>query len=78
MIGSPHLIFDFGMELLQVCGPILMALILQFSLCLHELQRLVINVDGCLLPKNVVLLLLVGLYIRIHLFFIGGVLTDEI
>jgi hypothetical protein len=29
--------FDVEVELLQVCGPILMEIILQFSLCLHEL-----------------------------------------
>jgi hypothetical protein len=67
-IGAPCLIFDVDMELLQVCGPIFMALVLQFSLCLDELQRLVINVDDCLLPENVMLPLVAGLYNGIHLF----------
>jgi hypothetical protein len=53
MVGAPCLILDVEMELLQVCGPLLMVVILQFSLCLHELQRLMISVDDCLLPENV-------------------------
>jgi len=36
-IGATLLIFDVQVELLQVCGPILVAIILQISLCLHEL-----------------------------------------
>jgi hypothetical protein len=35
--------------------------ILQFSLCFHELQRLVMSVDDCLLPENVILPLETGL-----------------
>jgi hypothetical protein len=34
MIGDTCLIFDVEMKLLQVGGPLLMAVILQFSLCL--------------------------------------------
>jgi hypothetical protein len=30
-------ILDVEVELLKICGPLLMAIILQFSLCLHEL-----------------------------------------
>jgi len=41
------------MELLQVFEALMMVVILQFSLCLHELQRLVISVDECVLPENV-------------------------
>jgi hypothetical protein len=37
MIGDSCFILDFEVELLQVCGPLLMAIILQFFLCLHEL-----------------------------------------
>jgi hypothetical protein len=55
-----------------------MVVVLQFSLCLYELQRLVINVDDCLLPKNVMLPLAASLYNGIHLFFIFGVLTEGI
>jgi hypothetical protein len=49
MICTPYLILDVVMELLQVCGALLMAVILQHPLCLYELQRLVISVDDCLL-----------------------------
>jgi hypothetical protein len=55
-----------------------MAVILQFSLCLHELQWLMISVDGCLLPKNVMSPLAVDLHNGVHLFFISRVLTDNI
>jgi hypothetical protein len=53
MIGASCFILDVEVELLQVCGPLLMAIILQFSLCLYELQWLMISADDCLLPKNV-------------------------
>ena len=43
-IGDTYLILDVEMELLQVGGSLLMVVILQFPLCLYELQRLVINV----------------------------------
>jgi hypothetical protein len=49
MIFTPYLILDVDMELLQVCGPLLMVVILQHPLCLYELQWLVISVDYCLL-----------------------------
>jgi hypothetical protein len=39
-----------------------MAIILKFSLILHELQRLMIGVDDCLLPKNVMPPLVTGLH----------------
>jgi hypothetical protein len=53
MIGASCFILYVEVELMQVCGPLLMAIILQFSLCLHELQWLMISVDDSLLPKNV-------------------------
>jgi hypothetical protein len=37
VIGASCCILDAEVELLQVCGPILMVVILQFALCLHEL-----------------------------------------
>jgi hypothetical protein len=37
-IGTSCFILNVEVELLQICGPLLMAVILQFSLCLHELQ----------------------------------------
>jgi hypothetical protein len=55
-----------------------MAIILQFSLGLHELQWLVISVDDCLIPKNVMSPLVAGLHNGVHFFFISSVLTDSI
>jgi hypothetical protein len=78
VVGASCLILDVEMELLQVCGPLLMVVILQFSLCLHELQRLMIGVDDCLLPENVMPPLAAGLHNGVHLFFISRVLTDDI
>jgi hypothetical protein len=78
VVGTHCLILDLDMELLQVYGPISMVIILQFSLCLHGLQRLMINVDDCLLPKNVIPPLAKGLYNGVHLFFISGVITNSI
>jgi hypothetical protein len=49
-IGNSCFILDVEVELPQLCGPLMMAVILQFSLCLYELQQLMIGVDDCLLP----------------------------
>jgi hypothetical protein len=78
MVGASCFILDVEVELLQVCGPLLMAVILQFSLCLFELKWLMINVDDCLPPKNVIYPLAVGLYNGLHFFFVSRVLTDSI
>jgi hypothetical protein len=45
-----------------------MVVILQFSLCLHEMQCLMISVDDCLLPKNVMSPLAEGLHNGLHFF----------
>jgi hypothetical protein len=37
VICVSYFILDVKVELLQVCGPLLMEVILQFSLCLHKL-----------------------------------------
>jgi hypothetical protein len=37
MVDASHFILNVEVELLQVHGLLLMAVILQFSLCLHEL-----------------------------------------
>jgi hypothetical protein len=50
MIGDTCLILDVDMELLQVGGKLLMAVVLQFTSCLYELQRLLINVYDRLFP----------------------------
>jgi hypothetical protein len=36
-VGTFCFILDVEVELLELCGPLLMAVIIQFSLCLHEL-----------------------------------------
>ena len=77
-IGDPCLIFDVDMELLQVCGPLLMVVILQFSLFLHELQWIMIIVDDFLLPKNVMSPLVACLHNGVHFFIVSRVLTGSI
>jgi hypothetical protein len=77
-VGAPCLILDVEIELLQVCGPLMMAFILQFSLCLHELHRLMISVNDCLLPENVMPALEAGLYNGVHFFVVSGILIDII
>ena len=78
VIGASYFIFDVEVELLQVCGPILMVIILQFSLCLHEMEWIMISVDDCFLPKNVMSPLAVGLHNGVHFFGISRVLTYNI
>jgi hypothetical protein len=78
VVGVTCLILDVEVELLQVCGPLLMVVIMQFSLCLHELQRIMIIVDDCLLPKNVIPPLATILYNGVDLFSVSGVLMDSI
>jgi hypothetical protein len=78
VIGASCLILDVEVELLQVCGPLLMAVILQFFVHLHELQWLMISVDDCLLPKNVMSPLEACFHNGVHLFIIIRVLTDSI
>jgi hypothetical protein len=78
IIGDTYLILDVDMELLQVGGPLLMLLILQFPLCLYELQRLVISVYDHLFPQNVMFPLTTGLNNGIHFLVIGGVFSDNI
>ena len=78
MIGDSCFILDVEVELLQVCGPLLMEVILQFFLCLHELQWLMISVDDYLLPKNVMSPLAAGLYNGVHFLVVSRVLTDSI
>jgi hypothetical protein len=55
----------------------MMVIILQFSLCLHELQWLMINVDDYLLPNNVMSLLATSFHNGVHLFVLSRVLTDN-
>jgi hypothetical protein len=77
-ICGPYLILDVEMELFHVCGPLLMAFVLQLPMCLYELQRLVISVDDCLLSQNVMFPLTSGLHNGIHFLIIGGVFPYNI
>ena len=76
IFGASPLILNVQMELLQVCGPFLMAIVLQLPLFFYELQGLVVYVYDHLFPHNVMLPLLVDLHNGIHLFFIGGIISD--
>jgi hypothetical protein len=64
---------DVEMELLQVCGPLLMVVVLQLPLRMYELQRLVVSVDDCLLSHNVMFPLTTGLHNGIHFLVIARV-----
>jgi hypothetical protein len=55
-----------------------MVIILQFSLCLHELHWIMISLDDCLLPKNVMSPLTACLHNGVHFFVVIRVLTDNI
>jgi hypothetical protein len=78
VVGASYFILDVEVEFLQVHGPPLIVVILQFSFCVHELQWLMISVDDCLLPKNVIPPLVVGFHNGVHFFFISRVLMDNI
>jgi hypothetical protein len=78
VVGDSCLILDVEIKLLQVCGPILMVVIMKFSLCSHELQRLMINVDNCLLPENVMPPLEVSFHNGVHFFVVIRLLMDGI
>ena len=76
IIGATFLVLDVQMKLLQICGPLLMEIVLQLPLCLYELQGSVVCVDDCLLPQNVMLLLSTSLHNGIHLFVISGIISN--
>jgi hypothetical protein len=77
-VGTSYFILEVEVVLLQISRPLLMVVILQFSLCLHELQWLMISVDDCLLPENVMPPLEIGLQNGVHLFVIIRVLMDDL
>ena len=78
MIGANLLIFNVQMELLQICRPFFMVFLLQLPLGLHKLKRLVIHVDDCLLPQNIMFPLLTCMHNRIHFLIISGVPSNSI
>ena len=50
IIGAALFVFNVQVELLHICTPLLMAIVLQLPLCLYKLKRSVISVDDRLLP----------------------------
>ena len=64
------------MELPQVCGPLLVAIILQLPMFLYQLQGLVISVDDRLFVANVMLPLVISLDNGIHFVVIGELFVD--
>ena len=81
IIGVALLVLDVQMKLLQICGPLLMVIVLQLPLCLYELQGSVVCVDDHFLPQNVMLPLSASLHNGIHLFVISGIfftLSDNV
>jgi hypothetical protein len=55
-----------------------MVVILQFSLCMHELQWLMISVDDYLLPNNVMSPLEASLHNGVHFFVVIRVRMENI
>ena len=78
IIGASLLVLDVQVKLLQICGPLLMVIVLQLPLCLYELQGSVVYVDDRFLPQNVMLPLSASLHNGIHFFVISGILSDSI
>jgi hypothetical protein len=78
IIGVALLVLDVQMNLLQICGPLLIAIVLQLPLCLYELQGSMVCVDDCVLPQNVMILLSTSLHNGIHFFVISGILLDRV
>jgi hypothetical protein len=56
----------------------MMVVVMQFSLCLYEVQRLVISVYDRLFPKNVMFPLTTDLYNGINFLVIGGIFLNNI
>jgi hypothetical protein len=78
IIGVALLVLDVQMKLLHICGPLLMATVLQLPLRLYELQGSVVCVDDCFLPQNVMLPLSESLHNGIHFFVISGIPSDRV
>jgi hypothetical protein len=78
VVGAFCFTLNVEVDVLQVRRPLLMVVILQFTLCLHELQWFMISVDDCLLFKNAMSPLVKGLHNGVHLFVVSRVLMDNI
>lgn len=61
LIGVSLLVLDVQVELLKVCGPLLMEVVPQLASSLHKLQMLMVGVDDCFLSQNIMLPLLTSL-----------------
>jgi hypothetical protein len=62
----------------KVFQPLLMVVILEFSLCLHEIQQLMITMDNDIFPNNVMPPLMIVFHNGLHFLVIIRVLTDDI
>ena len=76
IIGATLLVLDVQIKLLQICGPLLMAIILQLPLCLYELYGSVVYVDDFFLPQNLMLPLSTSLHNGIQIFVISWILSN--
>jgi hypothetical protein len=65
-------------EVLKICGTIMMVVIMKFSFCLHEIQWLMIIVDEFILPKNVIPPLAKRFHNGVNFFVISRVLMNSI
>jgi hypothetical protein len=78
MVGASLLVLDVQAKLLQVHGPLLMAIILYISMSLNEMERPMISVDDYFLPQVVILLLSTCFQNGVNLFVLGGVFANNI
>jgi hypothetical protein len=78
IIGATLLVLDVQKKLLQICGPLLMVIVLQLPLCLYELQGSTVCLDDRFLPQNVMLPLSTSLHNGIHFFIISGILSNYV
>jgi len=74
IIGATLLVLDVQMKLFHICGPLMMAVVLQLPLCLYELQGSMVCVDDRFVPQNVILPLSASLHNGIHFFVISGII----
>ena len=78
IIGDALLVLDVKIKLLQICGPPLLAIVLQLPLCLYELHGSMVFLDDHFLPQNVILPFSENLHNGIHFFVIGGIHSDYV
>jgi len=76
MIGVSIFISIVKEELLQICRPLMMEIVLQLPLCLYKLKRSIIDVDDHLILKNVMVPFPTSLHDGTLLFIICGLLSN--